>query len=272
MVNKRLLNMQATDFLSFSPMELKQAILASEGRTIMAECVSTDQQQYLGGVTNAEIERAAGADLILFNALDVFDPYIAGVPDEIDENPVVWIKKAIGRAVGCNLEPVDQDAKMMEAKTEMPVGRRVSPKTLERANELGLDFICLTGNPGTGVSNHAIEDAIKLAKRHFNGLIIAGKMHGAGVDEPVMNLQIAKRFVELGIDMLLFRSLYGTLFSRDGFEEIVDYVRSQSGEEHRGKGACVDCKWYEPGFVGRRHNQKDRPCVKGSRCRRPAHR
>ena len=229
MVNKRLLNMQASDFLSFSPMELKQAILASEGRTIMAECVSTDQQQYLGGVTNAEIERAAGADLILFNALDVFDPYIAGVPDEIDENPVVWIKKAIGRAVGCNLEPVDQDANMMEAKTEIPVGRRVSPKTLERANELGLDFICLTGNPGTGVSNHAIEDAIKLAKRHFNGLIIAGKMHGAGVDEPVMNLQIAKHFVELGIDMLLVPAPYTVpYFQETDLREIVDYVRSRN--------------------------------------------
>ena len=65
---KRLLNMSASDFAATSPMDLKQAILASEGRTIMAENVPSSQ--FLGGVTNAEIERAAGADLLLFNALD----------------------------------------------------------------------------------------------------------------------------------------------------------------------------------------------------------
>lgn len=227
MANKRLLNMQASDFLSFNSMELKQAILASEGRTIMAECVSTPDQQFLGGVTNAEVERAAGADLILLNALDVFNPAIAGTPQDLDENPVTWLKRAIGRAIGANLEPVDPDAVMSEIKTEIPVGRRVSPKTLEQANELGLDFICLTGNPGTGVSNRAIEDAIKLAHKHYNGLIIAGKMHGAGVDEPVMNLEIAKSFIELGIDILLVPAPYTVpYFQEQDLREITDYVRA----------------------------------------------
>ena len=48
---KRLLNMSASDFAATSPMDLKQAILASEGRTIMAENVPSSQ--FLGGVTNA---------------------------------------------------------------------------------------------------------------------------------------------------------------------------------------------------------------------------
>lgn len=229
MANKRLLNMQASDFMSLSSMDLKQAILASEGRTIMAECVPTEQQQYLGGVTNAEIERAAGADLILFNALDVFDPFIAGVPGDLDENPVAWVKRAIGRPIGANLEPVDPDATMSETKTEIPVGRRVSPKTLERAGELGLDFICLTGNPGTGVSNRSIFEAIKMAQTHFNGLIIAGKMHGAGVDEPVMNLEIARGFIELGVDILLVPAPYTVpCFQERDLREIVDFVRAHN--------------------------------------------
>lgn len=68
-----------------------------------------------------------------------------------------------------------------------------------------------------------------MAKRHFNGLIIAGKMHGAGVDEPVMNLQIAKRFVELGIDMLLVPAPYTVpYFQETDLREIVDYVRSRN--------------------------------------------
>ena len=92
---------------------------------------------------------------------------------------------------------------MSESRTEIPMGRRVSPKTLEKANELGFDFICLTGNPGTGVSNDAIAHSIKLSKEHFNGLVIAGKMHGAGVAEPVMTLEIARKFVDLGVDILL---------------------------------------------------------------------
>ena len=83
-----------------------------------------------------------------------------------------------------NLEPVDDKTEMVETRVELPVGRRVSIKTLERANELGFDFVCLTGNPGTGVSNASIAHSVRVVKEHFDGLVIAGKMHGAGVDEP----------------------------------------------------------------------------------------
>ena len=72
-MNKRLLDYSASDFLKAKPMELKQAILASEGRTIMAENVPSSCPYMGKSVTNAELERAAGADLILFNALDLFN-------------------------------------------------------------------------------------------------------------------------------------------------------------------------------------------------------
>ncbi|GAD39523.1 hypothetical protein ANG2_1850, partial [Streptococcus constellatus subsp. constellatus SK53] len=62
---------------------------------------------------------------------------------------------------------------------------QASQASFEQIEKLGFDFVCLTGNPGTGVSNKEIIDAVKLAKQHFSGLIIAGKMHGAGVSEPV---------------------------------------------------------------------------------------
>ena len=225
-MNKRLLDFSASDFLKVSPLELKQAILASEGRTIMAENVPS-RLPYMGdAVTNAELERAAGADLILFNALDLFEPEIHGVPDDLSENPITWIKRATGRAIGVNLEPVDIDAPMNESRAEISIGRIVSPKTLLKANELGFSFICLTGNPGTGVSNNAILNAIKLAKKHSEGLIIAGKMHGAGVDEPVMNLEIAKKFIEIGVDILLVPAPYTVpYFMEQDLREIVDYVK-----------------------------------------------
>ena len=236
MNQKRLLDFSASDFLSVRPMELKQAILASEGRTVMAENVASSSN-FLAGVTNAELERAAGADLILFNALDLFDPQIVGIPDNIEESPVEWIKKAIGRPIGVNLEPVDIKASMNEARSEISIGRIVSPKTLKQANKLGFNFICLTGNPGTGVTNDAIKHAIELSREHFDGLIIAGKMHGAGVDEPVMNLEIAKQFVETGIDMLLVPAPYTVpYFMEQDLKEIADYVRSHN------KGKSIEDK------------------------------
>lgn len=228
MSQKRLLDFAASDFLSVKPMELKQAILASEGRTIMAENVSS-HSNFLAGVTNAELERAAGADLILFNALDLFEPKIVGIPEDVTENPISWIKKAIGRPIGVNLEPVDVNASMNETRAEISIGRIVSPKTLKKANKLGFNFICLTGNPGTGVTNAAIKHAIELSKEYFDGLIIAGKMHGAGVDEPVMNLEIAKEFVATGIDILLVPAPYTVpYFMEQDLREIADFVRAHN--------------------------------------------
>lgn len=223
---KRLLNFTASDYQTVKPLDLKQAILASEGRTIMAENVSTERP-YLSGVTNAEVERAAGADLLLFNALDLFEPVINGIPEGVPQTDSInWIKQATGRSIGVNLEPVDLDATMTEGRFEISSGRMASPQTFKRASELGMAFVCLTGNPGTGVSNHAIFDAIKSGKQYFDGLIIAGKMHGAGVDEPVMNLEIAKTFIEAGVDILLAPAPYTVPhFEPHDLRAIADYIR-----------------------------------------------
>lgn len=231
-MKKRLLDFAGADFLNVEPLDLKQSILASEGRIIMAENVPVEQP-YLNGVTNAEIERAAGADLILFNALDLLEPEIKGIPSSIpNSEQISWIRKAISRPIGINLEPVDLNATMNEKRQEISIGRIVSPKTLELAQEYGFSFICLTGNPGTGVSNTAIKNAIALSKQYFKGLIIAGKMHGAGVDEPVMNLEIAKEFVKTGIDILLVPAPYTVpYFMEKDLREIVDMVK----EYNKGK-------------------------------------
>ncbi|MGH2152892.1 haloacid dehalogenase-like hydrolase, partial [Enterococcus faecalis] len=75
--------------------------------------------------------------------------------------------------------------------------------TFKKANELGLDFILLTGNPGTGVTNDLIAKNVALAKKHFDGIIIGGKMHSSGVDEPVVSLKSAEQFIEGGADIVL---------------------------------------------------------------------
>lgn len=90
--------------------ELKQSILASEGRTVMTETV-VSIPPLLGDVTNAELAVSFGSDMVLLNVFDCDNPKINGVED--CENPVKKLQELIGRPVGCNLEPVDLDADMM---------------------------------------------------------------------------------------------------------------------------------------------------------------
>ncbi|SJN23649.1 4-hydroxy-tetrahydrodipicolinate synthase [Marinilactibacillus psychrotolerans 42ea] len=196
---KRLLSCYASDFKKMDKYDLKASIKASEGRTILSENVVSTSVSH--GLTNSEVAKAFGADLILLNGLDLMEPKIEGIDDI--EQPIQYLKKLVGRPIGVNLEPVDESAKMSENKLDIPKGRQAFKETFEKANELGFDFICLTGNPGTGVSNKEIIKALKVAKEKFVGLIIAGKMHGAGVNEPVVDLNAIKEFIMNGADVIL---------------------------------------------------------------------
>lgn len=199
-VMKRLLSCQPSEMITMNGAELKAAIAASEGRTIMTETVALVPPM-LGSISNAELASAFGSDMILLNGLDVLNPVIYGIPETDD--PVKTLRDLSGRVIGVNLEPVDADAAMMESRIEICKGRTACVETYKAANDLGFSFICLTGNPGTGVTNAKIAEAIKCAKEHFHGLIIAGKMHAAGVDEPVIDLDSIKAFVEAGADVIL---------------------------------------------------------------------
>ena len=202
---KRLLNCTTSEMLSMNKDELKQSILASEGRTIMTETVVACPP-LLGDLTNAELAVSFGSDMVLLNVFDCYHPHINGLP-ETDE-PVKLLKKLVGRPVGCNLEPIDENAKMMENRLEISHGRHATKETFMKAKELGFDFICLTGNPGTGVSNASIENAIKLAKEYFGGMIIAGKMHSSGIDEALVDLDSIERFIDAGADIILMPAVY----------------------------------------------------------------
>lgn len=197
---KRLLSCQPSEVLNMNGQELKAAIAASEGRTILTETVSTVQPM-LGSISNAELAAAFGSDMILLNGFDVFHPILYGLPE--NDDPIMTLRELSGRPIGVNLEPVDVDADMMETRIEICKGRTACKETFEMAEKLGFGFICLTGNPGTGVTNAKIAEAIKAAKQYFSGLIIAGKMHAAGVDEPVIDLDSIETFIDAGADVIL---------------------------------------------------------------------
>ena len=197
---KRLLACAASDFAGMPPQELKRAICASAGRTVLAETIVACQP-LLYEITNAEVAGAFGADLILLNFYDALQPEIAGLP-KAEDAPIVQLKKLVGRPVGINLEPVGEGT-ALEDILPLPKGRTAIAETFKAAQEQGVDFILLTGNPGTGVTNKAILQAISLCKQHFSGLILAGKMHGAGVDEDVLDPAAIKSFIKAGADIIL---------------------------------------------------------------------
>lgn len=224
---KRLLNCEASDFKTMNGKTLKQSILASEGRVVCSETV-VSCQPYDSRMTNAEIAKSFGADLLLLNTFDCLMPKINGLNIQTD-NPVETLKKLVGRPIGVNLEPIDTDADMLEDKLQLAEGRRVNPSSLKAAEKLGIDFICLTGNPGTGVTNKAIAQAIQLTKKHFSGLIIAGKMHGAGVAENVVaDKQTLALFIESGADVILVPAV-GTIpgFNSQELAEAVKFIKSK---------------------------------------------
>ncbi|MBM2657652.1 haloacid dehalogenase-like hydrolase [Staphylococcus pseudoxylosus] len=224
---KRLLSANASEIVEMTADELKQSIKASDGRVVLAENVVT-RTPVIPDITNSELSRAFGADLILLNGLDAFDPKIVN----IDENMHVIkeLRRLVARPIGVNLEPVDVQATMTEEKLSINEGRQASPKTVKALEQLGINFICMTGNPGTGVSNERIVSAIADTRANFSGLIIAGKMHSAGVDEPVITKTFVKKFIDAGADIILTPSI-GTVpgFDETQLKEIVKVVHQHGG-------------------------------------------
>lgn len=226
---KRFISANASEILSMTASELKQSIKASEGRVILSENVAF-KESYIGDITNSEIARAFGADLILLNGIDLFNPYVNALTGK--GTFVEELHRLVGRPIGVNLEPVDPQAQMAEERQEINEGRQASLATIQEAEKYGVDFICLTGNPGTGVTNRAIVYTIKLVKENFSGLLIAGKMHGAGVDEPVADIGAIEQFIEAGADIILAPAVG----SVPGFDEAD--LKSIVQLSHR-KGALV---------------------------------
>src|SRR5699024_1562659 len=126
-----------------------------------------------------------------------------------NKNVIQRLKRLIGRPVGINLEPVDMKADSLETLDVLPEGRRATKKSLQKAKELGVDFVCLTGNPKTGVTNEAIIQSVKSANEVAEDqfFIIAGKMHGAGVridaKDGFVDENTVGAYVEAGADVIL---------------------------------------------------------------------
>lgn len=207
-MGKRLLDAAASETAVMTKKELLASIAASEGRVMAAECIGVTMP-LLSDVTNAETVAAMGADLILLNMFDVNEPKIGALPQVEAPETVREVKRLTGKLVGINLEPVEADGQNAGTIWQMSEGRRATAENALRAADMGVDMVLLTGNPGNGVSNEAIEHSLREIRDAAGDRLIlaAGKMHASGVlsegGEKIITKEEIRAFREAGADVIL---------------------------------------------------------------------
>ena len=207
---KRLIDAFRSDFEKMSGRELLESISLAEGRAVMAEV--GPEQRNLVGVTSAEIAVAFGADMVVLNTYDTINPSLTGLPPAMsqrDKPTLTKVRDLAGVPIGLNLEPVDTSAAVQE-KLSIPEGRTASVQNALRAMEQGASFICLTGNPRTGVTNATIRRSLAELRKAVGGelILMGGKMHSAGVaieaGARIVSGSDIAGFAEAGCDVAMF--------------------------------------------------------------------
>ena len=232
---KRILDCQGSDFRNITREELLGAIAGAEGRTIACETIGSIIPM-LGDITNAEFAASMGADILLLNMFDVQKPHIWGLPKVAPEDTIRKLKELTGRPIGINLEPVEQVLSSEDPEENMwamTSGRKATLENAKKAVEMGVNFILLTGNPGTGVSNPAIEQTLRLYKQELGDKLVlaAGKMHASGIltegAEKIITKEDIKAFAEAGADIILMPAP-GTVpgITMEYVRELIGYAHS----------------------------------------------
>lgn len=205
---KRLIDTTARELTSYNKAELLTAISDSEGRTLAAETIGTVTPM-LVNITNAEFVASLGADLIMLNIFDVNDPIIQGLPQTSPEDMIREVKRLTGRMVAINLEPAVIKDGQEESVWNLTTGRQATAENARKAADMGVDMIVLTGNPGVGVDNETIIQALSRLKEAVGDRVIltAGKMHASGIiseaGEKILTEKDVEAFVDAGADVIL---------------------------------------------------------------------
>lgn len=186
----RLISASKTDIEQMSGRDLKRSIFKSEGRVVMAQHLLFASQGLVRGVTNTELMAAFGSDMVMLNTFNLNDetnnPGLQGLS-------LAELKKRVNIPVGIYLGCPGQN-KVVEKKLYDVEGMLATDAHIQKAKDLGADFIVLGGNPGSGTS---IDDIIKTTKRAReilgeDTLIFSGKWED-GIDEKVLGDPLAKR-------------------------------------------------------------------------------
>lgn len=205
----RLISASKTEIKKMTPMDLKESILKSEGRVIMGQHLLFAGEGTVRGVTNTELMCAFGADMVMLNTIDLDDlsknPGLCGLSiKELKER----CNRPVGVYLGCLKEELNDAGKKQLYRRE---GMLATKEHVLKAIELGVDFIILGGNPGSGTS---IEDVVKTTKwvKELCGdkvFLFAGKWED-GITEKVLGDPLAeydakdviKRLIDAGADCI----------------------------------------------------------------------
>lgn len=207
-MTKRLIDTTARELVSYNKQQLLTSIADSEGRTLAAETIGTVTPM-LVDITNAEFVTSLGADLIMLNVFDVNEPVIQGLPQVPPEDVVREVKRLTGRMVAINLEPAAIKNSAQSSVWDLTKGRQATPENAKKAADMGVDMIVLTGNPGVGVENDAIIQALSQLKEAVGDRVIltAGKMHASGIlseaGEKILTENEVESFIDAGADVIL---------------------------------------------------------------------
>ncbi|ABL78498.1 DUF7916 family protein [Thermofilum pendens] len=197
---KRVLDLSGRELAKISAKDFKSSVVSSEGRTICAEVV-VQSPPLVDGVSNVELAASFGADMVLLNMYDVFNPRVEGVPEEYAS--ISDLSEFLQRFVGNNLEPVDPGV--------IPEGRRLSPRSIEKSIEQGSRLIVVTGNPGLGVTWSRIREGVEASKRIVGerALVFGGKMHSGGIrGEDIYDLKLIEDVLAAGADGVVVPAPY----------------------------------------------------------------
>ena len=231
----RLVNASKSDFEKMSPMDLKASVFASEGRTIMGQHLLFAHSGLVRGVTNSEVMFAFGADMVMLNTMDLDDlsrnPGLQGLSfQELKER---CGGRPIGVYLGCpkgGVSDEDDDA------VYFGKGMLCTPAHVQTCVDLGVDFIVLGGNPGSGTSITDVVACTKWVKEKYGDkvFLFAGKWED-GIEEKVLGDPLAsydakdiiRQLIDAGADCIDFPAPG----SRNGIsvgmiQELVRYVHT----------------------------------------------
>lgn len=228
----RLISASKSDFEGWDARTLKESIRLSEGRVVMGQHLLFASEGLVRGVTNAEVMFAFGADMVLLNTFNFNDernnPGLQGLT-------FAQLKKRCARPIGVYLGCPGAN-RPTQKKLYDAEGMLATPEHVARAVKMGVDFIVLGGNPGSGTS---IEDVIATTawiKERYGDevLLFAGKWED-GVNERVLGDPLASYdareviacLVDAGADVIDFPAPG----SRNGIstahiQQLVQYVHA----------------------------------------------
>ena len=227
----RLISASKSEFEKMSPMDLKESIFKSEGRVIMGQHLLFDGKGLVRGITNSEIMFAFGADMVLLNTIDL---------DDWDNNPGLQgltyqeLKARCNRPIGVYLGCPRQDEAQKENALYKVSGMVCTPEHVQKCVDMGVDFVVLGGNPGSGTSIKDIVECTRWVKEKYGDqlFVFAGKWED-GINEKVLGdplarydaKEIIRELIDAGADCIDFPapgSRHGISVSM--IQELVQYV------------------------------------------------